>query len=173
MKNRRDKKNKLAIKPKENTEITERKPSYDLWTEMDRMFDEFRNSFDDLFWPLERTQTITPYSTRRTPPMDIADHGDKYEMHVEIPGMNKDNINIEVTPKSIEISAENKEEKEDKGKNWIHRERSNMTFYRSLELPEELKTDKVEAEFKDGILTVLLPKSEPKPEHKSRKIKIK
>ena len=58
-------------------------------------------------------------------------------------------------------------------KNWLRRERSSTSFYRALELPEELKTDNVDAEFSDGILTVKLPKVEPKPEHKPKKVKIK
>ena len=48
-----------------------------------------------------------------------------------------------------------------------------MSFYRALELPEELKTDNVEAELKDGVLTVNLPKVEPKPEYKAKKVQIK
>jgi HSP20 family protein len=48
-----------------------------------------------------------------------------------------------------------------------------MSFYRALELPEELKTDNVDAEFKDGVLTLKLPKVEPKPEYKAKKVNIK
>jgi HSP20 family molecular chaperone IbpA len=46
-------------------------------------------------------------------------------------------------------------------------------FYKALELPEQLKTDDIDAELKDGILTLKLPKVEPKPEHKPKKVKIK
>jgi len=48
-----------------------------------------------------------------------------------------------------------------------------MSFYRSVEFPDKIKTDMVEAEFKDGILDLSLPKAEPKPEFKSTKVKIK
>ena len=94
-------------------------------------------------------------------------------MRLEMPGIPKDDINIEVTPTSIEVSAQHDESKEDKDKNWLRRERSSIGFYRSLELPEELKTDDVNAELKDGILTIKLPKVEPKPEHKPKKVQIK
>lgn len=168
---RKDKKDKLVEKPNENRQMTSRRP-YDLWTDMDQLFDDFRSSFDDIFWPWgQRTGALT--TMNRTPPMDIADHGDHYEMRFEMPGITKDDVNIEVTPNSVEISAEKCEDTEDKGKNWLRRECSSTKFYRSLELPEDLKTDKVEAELKDGLLTINLPKMEPKPEHKPKKVKIK
>jgi HSP20 family protein len=105
--------------------------------------------------------------------MDIVDHGDKYEMHVEMPGIKKEDICIEVTPTMVEISAEHEEKSEDKGKNWLRQERSNIDFYRSFQVPETLKTGKVEAELKDGILKVLLPKADPKPKYETTKVKIK
>ncbi len=171
---RKGKENKLTVRPSENKgEISSMRP-HDLWSEMDRLFDSFRTDFDDLFWPFNtRTTAMTQMTQRRTPPMDVADMGDCYEMRLEMPGIPKDDINIQVTSNSIEISAKHEENKEDKDKNWLRRERSSTSFYRALELPEELKTDNVDAEFSDGILTVKLPKVEPKPEHKPKKVKIK
>jgi HSP20 family protein len=90
-----------------------------------------------------------------------------------MPGIPKNDINIEVTPNSVEISAEHQESEEEEKKNWLRRERSSMSYYRSFELPEEIKSDNVDAELKDGILTVTLPKVKPKPERKSKKINIK
>ena len=94
-------------------------------------------------------------------------------MRLEIPGIPKDNIDIQVNHNGIEVKAECKEEKEKKDKNWLRRECSETNFYRSVELPDELKTDNVDAELIDGILTVSLPKLEPKPVKKSRKVEIK
>ena len=170
---RKEKKNKLALRPEEKGEITSRRP-YDLWSDMDRLFDSFRTEFDDLFWPWgQRSGPLTTMTQQRTPPMDVADMGDHYEMRLEMPGIPKDKINIEVTPNGVEIKADYDANKEEKGKNWLRRECNSTSFYRALELPEELKTDKVEAELKDGVLTVNLPKVEPKPEYKSKKIHIK
>ena len=169
----RKEKNKLTIKPtKKAGDITVRRP-YDLWTDMDRMFDDFRTQFDDLFWPISQRNELIADARGRNPPMDIADLGDKYEMHVELPGIPKNDIDIEVTPNSIEICAGHEESKQDKDKNWLRRERSSMSFYRSLDLPEEIKSDNVNAEFKDGVLTVMLPKIKPKPKHNASKVKIK
>jgi len=166
---RKNKKNKLAVRDKENESIEPRRP-YDLWSDFDRLFDQFRTSFDDLLW--KPTTDMMPIS-QRTPLMDLEDHGDKYEMCVEMPGIPKEDINIEVTPNAIEISAEHEESNEDKDKNFLRRERSTTSFYRSLELPEELKTDNIDAELVDGILKITLPKLEPTKKKKSKKVKIK
>jgi HSP20 family protein len=168
---RKDKKDKMIVRPKEKGEITSRRP-YDLWSDIDQLFDSFRTDFDSLFWPWEqRSMPLTTTTHRRTPPMDVADMGDHYVMQLEMPGIPKDRVNIEVTPNGVEIKADYDENKEEKGKNWLRRECSNMSFYRALELPEELKTDNVEAELKDGVLTINLPKVEPKPEYKAKKSK--
>jgi len=171
---KKKKENKLAVRPSENRgDITNLRPM-DLWSEMDRLFDSFRTDFDDLFWPFnQRSQPMTALTQRRIPPMDVADMGNRYEMRLEMPGIPKDDINIEVTSNSIEISAQHEENKEEKDKNWLRRERSSTSFYRSLKLPEELKTDNVDAEFRDGVLTLSLPKVEPRLEDRPKKIKIK
>jgi len=167
------KKDKLAIRPTEGKtgEIIQKRP-YDLWMDMDQLFDQFRTNFNDLFWRPE-SAFLSSIDELRTPMMDVADLGDKYEMKIEMPGIPKDKINIDVCPTSIEISAKHETGEEEKHKNWLRRERSSTCFYRSVEFPENIKTDSVEAEFKDGILNLTLPKLEPKPEYKSTKVKIK
>lgn len=171
---KKKKENKLTVKPSEDRrEITSLRPM-DLWSEMDKLFDGFRTDFDDLFWPFgQRNYPITSMTQRRTPPMDVADLGDHYEMRVEMPGIPKEDINIEVTSNTIEISAKHEERTEDKEKSWLKRETTSMSYYRAVELPEELKTENIDAELKDGILTVNLPKVEPKPADKPKKIEIK
>ncbi|MFP4559328.1 MAG: Hsp20/alpha crystallin family protein [Candidatus Hadarchaeota archaeon] len=164
----------VEVQPEEG-KITSRRP-YDLWSEMDRMFEEFRSSFDDLFWPFRgRRGKIAPIAptTDSRPATDIADLGDKYEMRIELPGVSKDEVDIEVKPNHIEISAKHDETKEEKDKNWLRRERGSFSFYRGFEFPEEVKTDGVDAQLKDGVLTVTLPKIEPKPEQKGIKVDIK
>jgi len=167
------KKNELAIRLSDKgMDLTTRQP-FDLWTDIDRMFDNFRTDFSNLFWPLNQGNELTTMIKRKTPPMNIADLGDRYEMHVEMPGIPKENINIEVTPNSIEISGQHEESKEDKRKNWLRRECNSMRYYRSLDLPEEVKSDDVDAEMKKGVLKIMLPKVKPRPEQKAKKVTIK
>jgi HSP20 family protein len=167
---RKEKKEKMSIVPKQKTAAMSQRP-YELRSDIDQLFDRFRSSFDELFWGPGIDLMASP--DYRTPLMDIVDLGDKYEMHVEMPGIKKEDINIEVTPTMVEICAEHEETSENKGKNWLRQERSSTDFYRSLELPEELKTGNVDAELKDGVLTLSLPKAEPKPKFETTKVKIK
>lgn len=170
---RKDKNKNLIVRPEEKNQIAVGR-SFDLWSDMDKLFDDFRTNFDSLLWPWSTQRgPLTTMTQQRMPLMDVADHGDHYTMNVEIPGIPKDNIDIQVTPTGVEISAEHDQASQDKDKNWLRRERSSMKFYRSLELPEELNTENVNAEFKDGILTLTLHKMEPTPEHKPTKVKIK
>jgi HSP20 family protein len=167
---KKGKKGKLAVIPKQKAEVIAQRPS-ELWSDMDQLFNRFRTNVDDLFWgPRANLMTVPEY---RIPLMDIVDFGDKYEMHVEMPGIKKEDICIEVTPTMVEISAEHKEKSEETRKNWLRQERSNIDFYRSFQVPETLKTGKVEAELKDGILKVSLPKADPKPKYETTKVKIK
>lgn len=153
-------------------DIVERRPDYFL-SEIDDWFDQLRNDFEQLFWnPRERYETdLTEWT--RTPAVDVADHGDKYEMHVELPGVNKEDINLEVTPYGIELSAEHQETTDEKGKNWLRKERTSSSFYRCFDMSDELKTEDVHAEMNDGVLTVTLPKKKPTPKQKPTKVNIK
>jgi HSP20 family protein len=167
-------KNKNEITPrnrKRKGDIAEYRPDYFL-SEMDNWFDQIRNDFEQLFWnPGGRYQELTEWS--RAPAVDVVDHGDKYEMNVELPGINKEDINLEITPYGIELSANHEESTDEKGKNWLRKERTTSSFYRCFDLPEELNTDDVNAEMQDGVLTVTLPKKKPTPKQKSTKVKIK
>ncbi len=167
------KKHKLKVTPKkkEKTDLTEHR-RYQPWTSIDEMFNRFRSDLDTLIrspW----TGLPVEWSEYRTPSTDIADQGDKYEVHVEMPGIPKDKINIEVTPNNIEISADYEESTEEEEKNWLKRERSSMSYYRNFSLPEEIKSDQVDAELKNGILRVMLPKQTPTPEPSTKKVKVK
>lgn len=167
---KRDKdKDKLSKDKRKKGEIAERRP-FDLWTDMDRLFDQFRTSFDNLFW--NRPAEVPGRAWNRTPPVDVADHGDRYEMNVELPGIPKDDIDVEVGPNEVEISAEHETEEESENKNWLRRERAARAFYRRLDLPDEVKTEDAKAEMKEGILKLQLPKVEPKSKKESKKVEI-
>lgn len=171
MKIGRKKKDEIIPRKRERQgDIVKHRPDYFL-SEMDEWFDQLRNDFEQLFWNPRGSTDLTEWG--RYPAVDVADHGDKYEMNVELPGINKEDINLEVNPYGIELSAEHNETADEKGKNWLRKERSTSSFYRCFDLPEELKTDEVHAEMNEGVLTVTLPKEKPTPKQKSKKVKIK
>ena len=95
--------------------------------------------------------------------MDMVDRGDKYNLLLEIPGIDKDKIQLSATDDSIEISGEQSEEEntEDKGQNYIYNERSYKSFYRSIPIPEEILPSKITAKMNNGILQIEIPKKDP------------
>ena len=104
---------------------------------------------------------------------DIADKGDKYVMESELPGFNKEDIKIDISGDYITISAEHKAEKTDGDDNskYIRRERSYGSFKRSFGI-SDVNADEISAEYKNGILTIDLPKKKPQePFSKSLEIK--
>jgi len=82
-------------------EIVERRMPSDVLVDIDDLFDQFKLSFEDMFrYPHPRSIV----SEDRIPPMDVVDVGDGYEINAELPGISKENINIEITSNSVEIS---------------------------------------------------------------------
>ncbi len=103
-------------------------------------------------------------------PLDIAESEDEFTVQAELPGLNSEDVDISVVNNMLTISGEKKVEKEDKGKNYYHTERRYGSFHRSLQLTSNVDQNKVEASYKNGILTITLPKSE---NAKARKIPVK
>jgi HSP20 family protein len=130
--------------------------------EINRMFDKFFHggtvddgSFGTSLW---------------TPAVDVAEHDDAYQVKVEIPGVSKDDVKITMQDNILTIRGEKKQEKESKRSNSHRVERSYGSFQRSFTLPTSVKHDKIEASYKDGILTIAVPKAE---EAKPKQIEVK
>jgi len=140
--------------------------SKDLWREFDRVFEGFRSDFEDLLWPsarpLARAISRMPAIETRIPYVDLEDRGKDYLLAAEMPGFKKEDVEIHVTDDSVEINAATGWKYDDKSKNYICKERACESFYRRVELPEGVNADKVEANLKDGVLEILLPKKTPK-----------
>jgi HSP20 family protein len=81
------------------------------------------------------------------------------QVSVELPGMNEKDVDISLTDRFLTIRGEKKEEKETKEKDIYRRERSYGSFRRTLEIPTEIDSSKIEASFKNGVLTIQLPKT--------------
>lgn len=108
--------------------------------------------------------------SRMTPAVDLIDTKDSLKVHVELPGIGKDDVDISLRDDTLTIRGEKKHEKEEKGENRYYVERSYGSFSRTLTLPARVKADEVKATFKDGVLEILLPKAE---EEKTRDIEVK
>ena len=98
--------------------------------------------------------------TEWAPAVDITEDDKEYLVKAELPGLKKEEVKITVENGELTISGERKSEKEEKNKKYHRIERSYGSFVRSFTLPDVVSSDKVNAEFKDGLLTVHLPKDE-------------
>jgi len=122
-----------------------------------------RSIFDvEPFW----SRQLTTGST--APAVDIAEKDNAYDLTAELPGMDEKNVEVKLVNGSLTIKGEKKEEKEEKKKDYYLSERTFGSFERSFTLPEGVDTDKIEASFKKGVLTIKLPKKPEaiKPEKK-------
>jgi HSP20 family protein len=139
-------------------------------TDMDRLFDDFRSDWENTFMVPRSFAT----DFVRQPLIDLADNGKEYVVKAEVPGIEKKDLNIEITENGVEISGQTTidTKQDDQEKGFLRRERRYTSFYRNLPLPEAVLTDKAEAELKDGVLTVKLPKASL-PEKKAKKVSVK
>lgn len=94
------------------------------------------------------------------PPVDIQENGDAYLFHAELPGMSKEDIHITLENSVLRLSGERKFEKDAKKENYHRVERTYGTFTRTFTLPTQVDSEKVQAAFENGILTITVPKAE-------------
>ncbi len=103
------------------------------------------------------------------PNLEVKEDENQFLVHLDIPGMERKDLDISVSGKILTVKGERKEEESKKGKGYFYSERRYGSFHRSVELPAEVKADKVEAHYKDGVLKLILPKSE---KAKAKQIKV-
>jgi HSP20 family protein len=138
---------------------------------VEREFNRMFKSFDDRFGFLKREENGDEYENAVWMPLtDVAEDNDNYYLKADLPGIKKDDVKISYTNGNLSISGERAQEKESKSKQYHRIERSYGKYYRSFRLPEKIKEDKINAEFKDGQLNVTIPKAE---EVKPKEIAIK
>jgi len=94
------------------------------------------------------------------PSVDVAETSDEIEVKAEIPGVNKDDIDVTVENNRLIISGEKRQEEEEEGKNYYRSERIYGSFRRIFTLPTQADADRVKASFENGVLTVKIPKTE-------------
>jgi HSP20 family protein len=140
-----------------------------VWRDFDRIFSDFRRDFEDLLWPsdrlFDRAYAMLP-RMEEMPSIDLEDRGKDYLLIAEIPGFKKENIEIEVEDQAVDIRGTMDWKHDEKTKTYVQQERASESFHRRIDLPEEIKTDAVEAKANDGLLEIILPKKSPKPRKK-------
>ncbi len=124
--------------------------------DFDRVLDSF---FDDV-----------PFWRNNAPSVDIREEEDKYIMEAEIPGFSKKDLDIKVEDNLLTIASNKEEDKEENKNGYLLRERRQASFSRCFVLPKNVDRDKIDANYKNGVLTLSLPKT---PEAKPKTIDVK
>jgi len=142
--------------------------------EIDRMSKDMDRLWDQVFPTSRRFFRELPVKAlmeRETAPpaIDIIDRPDTIVIKAELPGVEKENVDISLHDNALTISGKIEGEKEEKKENYYYSERSYTSYSRRVDLPCKVNADKVSAALKNGVLTVNLPKAE---EVKTKKIKV-
>lgn len=133
----------------------EKHPLADLRSEIDNIFDQFFGRY--------KSQELDTWEGMpiRSPAIDMEETDKDILIKAEMPGLNPKDFQISLSGNNLTIKGENKEEKEEKKKNYHMIERRYGSFYRSIPLPCDVESDKVEANYDKGILEIKLPKCKP------------
>ena len=158
---------------KESKELAKVEPSRALspFEEMERRIEEFFRRPFSLFGPSWLPRLKMPEFEEISPTVDIFEEGHDIVMKAELPGMKKEDIEVNITDDIITLSGEKRKEEKIEKKNYHRLERSYGSFVRSFRLPTEVQTEQVKAQFKDGILEIRVPKTE-EAKKKEKKVQI-
>jgi HSP20 family protein len=140
-------------------------------------FPTFKNLIESFFesdFPLMGNQ-LSKFIGSTIPSANIKETNENFQIELAVPGLKKEDIKIDLDQDVLTISSEQKEEKtEEKEKdNYTRREFNYSSFSRSFYLPEIADTDKISAEYKDGVLNILIPKKESAIKKPQKRIEIK
>ena len=139
--------------------------------ELDRVFDNFRKDLEKSFFSFP-TIEFPAFPKFQETSCDIIDEGKQLRVKMNLPGVTKKEIVLNVSDKAIDIHAEHKEESEEKKKNYLRKERSSASYDRIIPLPEKILSGKVKSKLSDGVLEITLPKAKPEPIQKKRTVKV-
>jgi HSP20 family protein len=139
---------------------------------VEREFNKLFNTFNRRFGLDDSKMDEELENAVWSPLTDISENKDQYILKMDLPGVSKDNLKLSFHDGELIISGERQQEKEDKDSKYHRIERTYGKYYRSFTLPQTIQADRINAEFKDGQLTITVPKSEEaKPKELEIKIK--
>jgi HSP20 family protein len=137
-------------------------------------FSLLRHKIDSLFDDFFSGVNMEPFETRHgifNPKVDVTDNDKDITVRAELPGVDEKDIEVSHNKNTLTIRGEKKAEKQQQGKAYYRMERAYGSFSRTIALPVEIDTDRIEAQLKKGVLTVTLPES-AKDRHKLKKIAV-
>ncbi len=141
----------------------------DEWDDF-RRFEEIMNRMFEEFWGRPSRRRLLPSGERgavvpaeyREPFIDVIETDKEVIATAEMPGLEKQDIKLNLTEDRLEISAETKHEEKKEEKGYVYRERRSGSYYRAISLPSPIDPDKSKASYKNGVLEIKMPKTEVK-----------
>lgn len=134
--------------------------------EMERFFDRLSRQFEEA---TESWESGGPFGkwTRGTEAMaiDLVENDDEFVVTVDLPGFEREDVEVSVTNRVLRIEADREESVEDDSERYLRRERRHESVHRSVQLPGDVDGEAVNARMKNGVLTLTLPKTEQEPVH--------
>jgi HSP20 family protein len=159
---------KLPVRKEPAGSLMEWRPFETLRREIDQMFD-FMGGFGRFpFQSLAREEL--PFVN--SPPVDVVEKDDAFEITAELPGLDEKDVEVKCTDNTLTIKGEKQEKKEEKKKDFYLSERRFGSFQRTFRIPETVDAEKIGAAFKNGVLTLTLPKT-TEAQKRERKIQVK
>ncbi len=162
--------NKPVKVMKEPTDLLKGEFGFATFPFMRRFFREFDTLFNRMGLPEPKFFGFEKEPTLWSPDVEVLEKGNEFIVRVDVPGLKKEEVKVEVTDEAIILQGERKQEKEEKGEGFFRSERSYGSFYRTIPLPEGVKPEEAKATVADGVLEVKMPLL--KIEEKRRRLEI-
>ncbi|AGN01685.1 hsp20-type chaperone [Salinarchaeum sp. Harcht-Bsk1] len=136
------------------------------FTELQRFFERMSEQYDET---AEAWSFDEPFGElalgAESMATDLVERDEAYVVAVDLPGFERDDVDIQVTDSTLRIDAERETEVAEEGERYVRRERQEQSAHRSIELPAEVEKDEVTATMENGVLTITLPRAEVEEAH--------
>jgi len=129
---------------------------YDPWGDFKKLQNEINSLFDFDRFPA----TTGLFDRSFSPALDVIENSQDFTVKCELPGLDQKDIDVSIASNVLTIKGQKKDEREEKKGKYYKKESWSGSFQRTLPLPASIENDKIQAEFKEGILTITLPKKE-------------
>lgn len=129
-----------------------------VWPGQKTLTRDFWRQFDDMFQSFADGETLNRELSSFAPALDIEERAKEYVMKFDLPGIDRDQIKVEVKDNTLFVSGERRREEKSEGE-YVRYERSYGRFERALTLPRNVESDKIDAKYTDGVLELRIPKT--------------